>query len=163
MKRFITLLAVLALAFVASATDLTGHSSSGCWYWELDTTISDGVFDTLNGTSDSSTLFSKRNLESGYQYVLAYQAATDAGTGSPEFVIRCFALDEDNDILYYVDVDTISGTTAGVADIEIGGKVVGSRYTLKLIAGGANGAANHAANQMKLYKRQVVVLNKNPK
>lgn len=158
MKKF--LIALVALAAFASATDLTGVSSAGTWDVDHYYTISSAAaFDTLNGTADSTTLVATRVFESGYQYILAYAGATDAGTGAPEFVVRVSAFAPNGDFLYYVDVDTITAT-AGVCDLEIGGTVVGTQYRVKLIAGGGNGAAEHKVNQCVIYRRNAVLLNK---
>lgn len=164
MKKLITAMAVLlASAFVSNAEVLNGIDGNdyGAMYIvELDRTISEGVYDTINGATDSTYILKNFVPDPGWEYILAYSALTDGGDGDPVFIVHVRCEDEDGDLIYYDDTGDTLSTSGGAVDLEFGESLIGSQYDVIIDAGAANGAANHLLNILKLYKRRTVIGNR---
>ena len=161
MKKLIAITAVLlaaaSVAYSGPTNVLAADAIDATYVVEFDTSLSESVFDTLNGATDSTYLLKNFVPDPGWEYILAFSALTDGGTGDPEFILHTRVEDEDGDLIYYDDTGDTLLATGGWIDLELQETLIGSQFDLVIDAGAANGAANHLLNIVKLYKRRLVV------
>jgi hypothetical protein len=160
MKRILFALMAIAV-LVASATGAAPAYSNvdAVPEFSRERTISSAAaFDTLIG-SDSSTLVSLWNPDVGYQYVLVRDAITGDGADSVMMYIRVYCYDENNTLLYTVNVDTDSTSAGKAYDLAIGSQAFGMKYTLKAVGTTGNGGQN-ILNRLSIWKRRAVSIQK---
>jgi hypothetical protein len=153
----ITVFAVMQTALGVGNTAPTAPSY-GVRAYELDTARTTAAFDTINGTSDSSFLRQSWKTEPGWEYVLYCAAATDAGTGAPEFIVTLKAKDRAGSLIKHSTlIDTLTAASGGLYfTLPINRTLFAYQYDLYLKGGAANGADNHAVNQWGIYKVRTI-------
>jgi hypothetical protein len=152
-KILMGLLVLVSFSFAAAPT---GESVDANYIWEIDTTISDAAgFDTISG-DDSIVLAAKYTPEPGWQYILVNNAITEGSEA--EFILNIAVLDEDGDVLYVSSaVDTLTDD-GGAVLLPFGETLIGTRFRLVLVDGGADVGTN-VLNTVKIYRRRLVTGN----
>lgn len=148
-----TVLFLLCAAFAAHAAAPTMAAVNAAYSWELDTTISEAAFDSING-DDSIVIAAKFYPEPGYEYVLVTGALTE-GTEA-EFMLNIACLDEDGDVMYVASaVDTLTDG-GGAVLLPFGQTAIGTFFKLVIVDGAAD-EGNNLLNLTKIYRRHTVI------
>lgn len=160
MKKILSVLTILLVAFAVNATAPTWAALDAYYEVARDTTISSTTaYDTLIGTADSTTLVTLRKFEPGWEYVLVRDAITGTGSDSVAVyvAVRCF--DENNVLLYTTNVATMTAAAGEAILLPINGSAFGVKYSIKYKATTDNGGQN-INNRISIWKRRPVNIQK---
>ncbi len=163
-KKFLLFFLVLIISFATSVYSdaLAEGNGVGTWIWqasdnaEIDT---NGAFDTLLNASDSSELATNVRLEKGWRYILSRDAITGTGSDSIAIDVRVYAYDQNNNIIYYTSIDSITAAAGEQIEIPFGSTFGGSQfhYSIRLFSYTGNGT-QVILNRFYLDKRKAYVV-----
>ena len=158
-KTILLLLLLVAVAFAAApANDVV----DGAYQWDMIKNISaSDNFDSLKTAADSSVLLTKYIPKQGYECMLVCSpfTGTSADSADIDFMVDCY--DNNDSLLYRVNVGSITDDTDGAAILmPFGGTLIGSKFTIKAVATNGGTVLNVQLNVMKLYGRRVAVINR---
>ncbi len=159
MRRILSaLLLLLVCAVGARAAAPTFSAVDGVYEWERDTAIdTDGAFDTLAGTSDSSTIIdSIWRPDKGYEYILVRDAITGTGSDSVKVQVRVDCFDGLTK-MYALAIDSFTASTAEAVHIPIGGTLYGNKFRIRAVAYADNGG-QVILNRLAIWRRRAVTI-----
>lgn len=141
MKTLFVLLVLVLSGLVYSQGAPAANEYGFPYDFELDRNISNGLLDTLQGSSDSVTLLNRVTFSDAYDYILRVGVTTGSGSDSVEGILRIdyFGNAGDTTFIYSTSFDTVSTATGEAILLPINRSGWSKKATVKLMAGARNG------------------------
>ncbi len=165
MNKFLLLaVAVMLAAFTVNATAPAYDAVDAVYERQIDTTISSSTAKDTLAADDSVTILSKFKLDQRADYVLTRDAFTGtaadgSGTDSVSIRVRVDCLDGSNNLIYSVDIDTMSAAVGEAIHIPVGGSLMANNITMKWLTFGDDGS-QVIINRVHLWKRSPITRTK---
>lgn len=164
MRKFLPLFFAIAFfavqAYAATQFSQTAGTNIEWATYESVITPDTGLVDTLAGATDSITLWSMKQFDGGWHYVVKNGIISGGGSDSVVFVYAVDVYDKyKTRIGRYLSDDTVTTYLGSTIELPIGQKAIGVYYTIKAMSSTDNGGVV-ILNNVSIDRFRYVDINK---